>query len=132
MQEEQPTCGKGLSAHAVLPETIGALVGAMAGVLNNHVRSLDLQDENAKLERDAYDSLAREQRLIASKLEALAAAMRSYRNLPMAAHDESALADQTSRDVFASFVRAEERLVALLEESANEHRVMLGSMSGEP
>jgi len=131
MHEDEPTCGKGLCAHAPLPEKIGALIGAMAEVLQNHTRSLDLVDENARLERDAYGRLVHEQRLIASNLDALAAEMRSYRDLPIAAHDESALADRESREVFASFVRIEESLLAMLQESAAEHRAMLDSMDGE-
>jgi hypothetical protein len=130
MQEEQPTCGKGLCAHAVLPEAISALMSTMADLLQNHTRSLDLDDANARLERDAYDRLVHDQRLIASSLEGLAAAMRSYRDLPMGAHDESALADRRSREVFASFIRAEEGVLALLQEGTAEHRAMLRSLDG--
>jgi hypothetical protein len=129
MEEEQPTCGKGLAAHAAVPERIAAFVAAMAGLLQNHTRSLRLDDANATLERDAYDRLVREQRVIASNLEALGAAMRSYRDLPMAAHDESVLADRGSIEVFTSFIRAEESLVALLQGSAAEHRAMLASIT---
>ena len=128
MQDEQQTCGKGLAAHAVLPEEIGALMEAMAGLLQNHTRSLDPDDANARLERDAYDRLVEEQRAIAASLDALAAAMRSYRDLPVAAHDESVLADHDSLDVFAAFVRAEESVLARLQETAAEHRAMLGAM----
>jgi hypothetical protein len=126
MQDEQQTCGKGLAANAVLPEEIGALLQAMAELLQNHTRSLNLSDANAVLERDAYDLLIKAQRDIASRLDALAAAMRSYRDLPIGKHDERVLADQTSLDVFGSFIREEESLLALLQENVAEHRAMLG------
>jgi hypothetical protein len=130
MQDEQPTCGKGLAAHAVLPERIGALMEAMAELLQNHTRSLDLEDANARLERDAYDRLVREQRAIAAGLEALAAAMRSYHDLPVGKHDENVLADRQSIDVFASYIRSEESVLALLQDAAAEHRAMLAAMDG--
>jgi ribosomal protein S12 methylthiotransferase accessory factor YcaO len=130
MEDEQPTCGKGLAAHAPVPENIGAFVKAMAELLQNHTRSLALDDADANLEREAYNRLVREQRAIASSLEALAAAMRSYRDLPMAAHDVSALSDQRSLDIFASFIRAEERLISVLQENATQHRAMLSAMGG--
>jgi hypothetical protein len=40
MQDEQPSCGKGLATHAALPEKLAALLSAMAGLLENHTRSL--------------------------------------------------------------------------------------------
>ena len=130
MPDEEQSCGKGLAAHAPMPEKIGALLEAMADLLHNHTRSLDLDDASARAEREAYDGLVREQRAIAESLKALGAAMRSYRDLPMAAHDESKLADQRSLDSFASFIRAEEGVLALLQESAAEHRAMLDAVAG--
>jgi hypothetical protein len=64
MQDEQQTCGKGLAAHAALPEKIGGLIQSMAELLQNHTRSLDLDDANARLERDAYDRLIKDERSI--------------------------------------------------------------------
>jgi hypothetical protein len=46
------------------------------------------------LEREAYDRLIKNQQAVATSLQALAAAMRSYRGLPIAPHDESTLTDQ--------------------------------------
>ena len=124
--DEQQTCGKGLAANAVLPEEMGALMRAMAELLHNHTRSLDLADAGAVSERDAYDVLVKAQREIASKLEALAATMRSYRDLPLGKHDEGILTDRRSVDVFASFIRAEETVLSLLQGSVAQHRAMLG------
>jgi hypothetical protein len=128
MQDEQPTCGKGLAAHAALPEKLGALLAAMAELLENHTRSLPLEDANALLEREAYDRLSKDQHVVAASLKALAAAMRSYHGLPIASHDESTLTDQRSLHVFDSFIRAEEGVLVLLQRSVDEHRVMRSDM----
>jgi hypothetical protein len=131
MQDDQPTCGKGLAAHATLPEQIGALMEAMAKVLQNHTRSLDLADANARSERDAYERIAKEQHAMAASLAALAAMMRSYRDLPMAPHDEGTLADRRSLAEFDSLVRAEETLLASLEAMVSGHRAMRGALAAE-
>jgi hypothetical protein len=131
MQEEQPTCGKGLAAHAALPEKLGALLSAMAELLENHTRSLPLEDANALSEREAYDRLIKDQRVISTSLKALSDAMRSYRGLPIAPHDEGTLTDQRSLQVFDSFICAEEGVLALLQRSVDEHRAMRGRMRAE-
>jgi hypothetical protein len=131
MQDEQPTCGKGLAAHAALPEQIGTLMEAIAKVLQNHTRSLDLGDANSRSEREAYEHVVEQQRAVASSLGTLAATMRSYRDLPMGTHDERTLADRESLDVFNSFVRAEEMLLASLQTFVSEHRAMLNALAGK-
>jgi hypothetical protein len=119
------TCGKGLAASAVLPAKLGALMAAMAELLDNQTRALAADDANSALERGAYERLVKDQRAIAASLNGLAAAMESYRELPTAPHEESALADQRSRDVFAAFIAAEEAAAALLQEQISEYRAML-------
>ena len=129
MADDEATCGKGLAANAVLPEKLAALMGAMADLLENHVRSLDSSDPNGRLERDAYQRLVEDQRALASALGALASAMASYRDLPMAPHEVTVLMDQKSKDVFVSFIHAEEEAAALLRRRIDEHRAMLGQMN---
>jgi hypothetical protein len=119
------TCGKGLAASAVLPAKLGALIAAMAELLDNHARSLSEDDANSGRELTAYKRLVKDQRAIAASLTGLAAAMESYRGLPAAPHEESVLADQKSRDVFAAFVDAEESVVTVLQEQIAEYRAML-------
>jgi len=127
--DEQPaTCGEGLAATAVVPERIAAFLSAMGDLLKNHTRSLDVEHANARLERDAYEHLVREQCAIASNLSALAAAMRGYGALPPAPHDERVLVDETSIDVFAAFIAAEEEVLAQLQQDASSHRAMLRAM----
>ena len=64
----------------------------------------------------------------AAILSALAATMRGARDLPRAPHDETALADQKSIDVFRAFIGAEESMLALLQENVREHRAMLSAI----
>jgi hypothetical protein len=129
MPKDQPaTCGEGVAANAVVPERIAALVSAMAAVLQNHIRSLDPGNANARLERDTYERLVGDQRALASSLSALAGTMTAAREVPPAPHDTRALADQTSIEVFAAFIGAEEGMLALLQENLSAHRAMLGAM----
>jgi hypothetical protein len=128
MSNDTPTCGKGLAASAVLPEKTGALLQAMAELLDNHTRSLDRKEPNGKIEFDAYAHLVKEQRAIAGQLAKLTSAMRGYRDLPIAGHDEALLADQKSLAVFEAFVAAEEELAKFLAGQAKEYRAMLDSM----
>ena len=131
MQHGQATCGNGLAAHAALPEELGALLAAMAELLENHTRSLPLDDVNAMSERKAYDRLIKDQHVVATSLQALADAMRSYRGLPTAPHNESLLTDQRSLHVFDSFIRAEEGVLALVQRSVGEHHAMRTGMCAE-
>jgi hypothetical protein len=128
MTDDQATCGKGLAANAVLPRRLAALMAAMAAMLENHVLALDPDETNGRLERDAYERLVGEQRAIASGLEALARAMEGYRDLPMAKHDMALLTGPASRDMFSSFIQAEEGVLTLLQDRVKEHRAMLGEL----
>jgi hypothetical protein len=74
--------------------------------------------------------LVNDQRAAAATLVDLAGAMRRYRDLPPAPHDESVLSDKRSRDVFAAFIAAEENALALLQEQTREYRAMLAGMDG--
>lgn len=129
MSDEQPgTRGEGLARGAAFPEKIATLMTAMANMLENHTRSLDVGNANAQIEREAYCRLVADQRAIASSLSALAAMMEASRDLPPAPHDEAALTDEMSIDAFRAFIGAEEDLMGLLQESISENRAMLGEM----
>jgi hypothetical protein len=130
MKETISTCGQGLAANAALPESLADLLRTLADLLENHIRALNSQEENGRLERDAYVHLVKEQRAIAAHLGSLAMAMRGYRDLPIAGHDMAALSDSESREVFASYVRAEEGLRTLIQERVEEHQGMLRQMAG--
>lgn len=92
------------------------------------MRSLPSGDADADLERGAYERLVNDQRAIATTLNDLAAAMKSYRDLPSAPHDESVLGDTRSRDTFVAFIEAEEHVLTLLQKQTREYRAMLAGM----
>jgi hypothetical protein len=113
---DQPTCGKGLAANAVLPEQLATLLSARAEVLERHTKALDLSDPNAQQELDAYTALARAHWGIAARLADLAQQMAGYRDLPMARHDMRVMADpQGQAAAFRYFVAAEQQLLELLQ-----------------
>jgi hypothetical protein len=123
--DEQPTCGKGLAEHAALPAKLGELAAAMAENLEIHQTALDLTDEKARKEHEAYVKLAAEFRGIASRLQTTAEQMAGYRDLPMGRHDEQVLAQPKVLEAFARFVKIEEELLALLQRGIERDRKML-------
>jgi hypothetical protein len=129
MIEEQQTCGKGLARHSALTASLGELVASTARVLEVHMKALDLTDENAKRECDAYRELAHAHRRIANELADTAQRMASYRALPMGRHDMAVMTSPAPRHAFAGFVAHEEALVALLLDRITQDQKMLTSMS---
>ena len=88
-----------------------------------------IQAAHTASERPEPDRASGQQsRAIATSLNNLATAMKSYRDLPAAPHDESVLGDTKSRDVFAAFIEAEENALTLLQEQTREYRAMLAIM----
>ena len=130
--DDQPTCGKGLAEHSVLPGKMGEVIDALAENLEVHMGALDLMDENSRRERDAYTELAAEHREIAGRLRAVAGRMAGYRDLPMGRHDWEALAGPEVRAAFGRLVAREGELLALLQESVERHGKMLAGMGAHP
>lgn len=129
---EPATCGEGLAAHSALPAKLGELIAALAENLEVHQSTLDLTDENARKEHDAYVKLGREYRSIAAHLQATAQHMAGYRDLPMARHDERAMASPKVLEAFAKFVTLEQELLALLETAVARDQKMLAGMHARP
>lgn len=128
---DEATCGKGLAASAALPAQIAELIAGVAEVLEQHMKALDLGDENARREHALYDRLAREHRDAAAALADTAARMAAARDLPMGAHDMAAMADPAVSAAFERFVRHEESLLQLLQSRLDEDRAMLATMRDE-
>ena len=126
--DEQPTCGKGLAEHSVLPAALGDLVAAMAENLEVHQTALDVGDPSARAEYDAYAMLASEQRSIAERLRANAGHMAGFRDLPIGRHREEAMTDGRALNAFAAFVSRESELLALLQGAVERDRRMLAEM----
>lgn len=129
--DDQPTCGKGLAEHSALPARLAELVDALAENLELHQGTLDLSDENARKELDAYVKLAREHRSLAAQLRETAQRMAGYRDLPMGRHDERALAAPRLVEAFERFVKAEEALFNQLQGAIERDRQMLAAVHGQ-
>lgn len=115
-RDDQPTCGKGLAANAVLPAKLAELMAARAEVLERHTKALDLTDPRARQELDAYTTLARAHRGIATELTKLAQQMAGYHDLPMSRHDVKVMADPKGQaEAFRRFVAVERALLELLQ-----------------
>src|SRR4029450_10677874 len=114
MDEEQ-TCGKGLAQHSALTTSLGELVASTARVLEVHIKALDLTDENAKREYEAYRELAGAHRRIAGELADTANRMAGYRTLPMGRHDMTVMMSAPPRHAFAGVAKQAEALLALLQ-----------------
>jgi hypothetical protein len=128
MVEEEQTCGKGLAQNSALPAKLGELEGALAGVLETHVESLDLSDENSRAEQEVYGRIARQHREAAAQLEAVSREMAGQRDLPMGAHDMAALASGEQPAAFERYVRVQRELIGLLQESVAQDEEMLEAM----
>lgn len=126
--EDQPTCGKGLASQSSLPAMLGDLIAAMADVLKIHQQALDLTDEDARPEHEAYGTLVVELRRAADQLATIARQMIGYRDLPMGRHDEEKMGSREAVAAFEQFVKTERALLALLTETVGEHGAMLQQM----
>ena len=101
---------------------------AVGTVLELHTKALDQSDANSRKELEAYQSLVEAHRKIAAQLEATGSEMARYRDLPMGRHDSRAMASPENARAFETFVRVEERLIALLQRRLESDRAMLQQM----
>jgi hypothetical protein len=122
---EPQTCGKGLAERSAFPERVGALTAAMVDVLETHQQTLDLADDNARVELTAYQQLAHDYRRLTSQLRATADRMLEYRDLPMARHHAHAMVAAEIRGTLANLVERERELAALLNTWIEEDQAML-------
>lgn len=129
-QQDDWTCGKGLAASAVLPERLGAVMAAMAEVLQIHMEALDPEDDDSRREHEAYRRVSQQLGQVASQLDALAREMAAYRDVPMGRHDMEAMNRPIVRESFAAFVGRKQELLTLLQETEESEREMLDQMHG--
>ena len=95
------------------------------------MKALDLSDERAKREYDAYRKLAQEHRQTAGELQATANEMAGYRDLPMGRHDEQRMSDPRLLEAFEKFVSLEQELLWLLQERiARDQKMLIGLPGG--
>ena len=128
--DDQPTCGKGLAAHATLPEQLGRLAAATASVLEAHLPMLDVSDPHSAAERAVYVALVEEHRRAAEVLQGIARRMAGARDLPMGRHVDAPEANAAMGQAFAWFVERETELRAVLDARLAQDRAMLAAMGG--
>ena len=128
--ETPQTCGQGLAENSVLPAKLSELIGSMAEILEIHMGSLDLQDNDSRLEHEAYRELVSEQRRNAAKLGETARRMAGYRDMPMGRHDMRVMSSPRAVEAFEKFVKLEEELSAMLQKRLVVDRKMLSEMRG--
>ena len=129
-QQDDWTCGKGLAASAVLPERLGAVMAAMAEVLQIHMEALDPEDDASRREHEAYRRGSQQLGQGASQRDALAREMAAYRDLPMGRHDMEVMNRPIVRESLAAFVGRKQELLTLLQETEESEREMLDQMHG--
>jgi hypothetical protein len=134
MHTEDPgaaTCGRGLAGNAALPARLGNLAAAMAEVLEQHTRALDLADPDGRLELLAYASLARAYRDVANDLVGLAQQMAGYRDMPMAPHDLAVMTDPNGQAAaFQRVIAVERDLLELLRTKVEQDEAMVRGGTG--
>ena len=126
--DDEPTCGRGVAAQAVVPRSFGAVLGAVASSLDSHLPALDLSDERSRAEHEAYVEIAATHRTIAETLRALAERMEAMRELPMGAHDATQMTGPEPVAAFEGVVRAERELLELLQGRVQWNAAMLAAM----
>jgi hypothetical protein len=119
--EAPSTCGEGVASRSILSVKIAELLASQARVLEAHMRALDPADGNGRKELDAYAKLVTGFRDIADQ-------MTGHRDLPMAAHNEEVLVDETAHNAFEKFLRVEQEVSNLLQEHLREDETMLREM----
>jgi hypothetical protein len=127
--DDELTCGKGLAAHSALPGKLSELLAALAQVLELHMNALDLQEMSGRREHEAYARLVEQHRDLASRLRAVAAEMAGYRDLPIAKHDEAAMAAPEAAAAFARYVQVERELLQFLQRAVADDQQMLEGSS---
>ena len=125
---DEPTCGKGLAEHSALPAQLAELIGSVADNLEIHMKALDPADASARKELDAYESLARQHRQIATLLRSTATEMAGYRDLPMGRHSEEAMSDPKVIETFENLVNIRRETVELLQAMLEQEQRMLADV----
>jgi hypothetical protein len=123
--EDEPTCGRGLAASAVVPSALAAVAAGLAQNLEVHMGALDPADSAAAQERHVYERVTRSLHSAATALRAAADEMAAAVDLPMGAHDMEAMTPSDVLDAFERHVAAEDDLRRLLEERREGNEQMI-------
>ena len=128
MDDDTPTCGKGIAGHSPNPRAMAEVAAAMANLFATHMKALDLQDENGRREHDAYNSLAGAYAAASQRLSNLATEAEGYRTLPMASHDMAFMTGAEPLAAFERVVAARRALRELLQDGVQQDQAMLAQM----
>lgn len=126
--EEQPTCGQGLAAHALVPQLIAALMNATSDNLIAHLPMLVAGDADTQHERSVYERLSGMHLEAAAMLDAIATEMKEQHDMRMGQHDVETMSHENMSKALESMARAEAQLVAQLEVQLADHRAMVDEM----
>jgi hypothetical protein len=122
------TCGQGLAQNSTLPAQLAELIDAVGGVLETHIKALDLTDPTTNDELDTYRQLANAHRNAAAQLHTIATQMADARDLAMGKHNPEVMAAPAAMNAFETLVRQERQLASLLDGRLEAHRQMLDQM----
>jgi hypothetical protein len=122
------SCGGGLAEHATLPTKLAELFGSVAETLAVHTTSLDPTEENARMERAAYERLIEEHRRAAEVLSAIGQDLASCRDMPAATHDRKTVSSKQALEAFEDVVKREREILALLEKRVEDDQKTLLEM----
>jgi hypothetical protein len=127
--DERLTCGSGLADQAGVPARIADMMAAVAATLEAHTAALDVEDENARVERRVYDRLADAHRRIVAELLAVREQMAGAYDLAPAKHDQEALVSPAAVTAHERYVYAEQALLDLLQARVDRDRRLLHAMA---
>lgn len=131
MEEDEPTCGRGLAQASAVPAGLASVAAGLAENLEVHLRALDLSDTAAVQEQETYESIARSLHSAAVSLRTAAVEMHSAESLPVAAHDMAAMTTPEIVDAFGGYVTAADNLRQLLEAERSDNELMLAAIRTE-
>jgi hypothetical protein len=131
VEEDEPTCGRGLAQNTVVPAALAAVAAGMAQNLEVHVRALDPGDAAAAQEQGVYERVAHSLRSAAADLQAAATEMAAAVDLPMGAHDIAAITTTDTLGAFEGYVAAEDDLRRLLDARRGDNEQMLTAIRAE-
>jgi uncharacterized protein YndB with AHSA1/START domain len=121
----QISCGKGLAENSVLPARFSELIDCLAENLELHLNSLNLNDDNARLEYEIYKKLADKNRNLAREMMGVAIEMYNNYDLPMAKHDEKKLSDSMIAEAFMKFRNLENEIITMLRKHLKKDEKIL-------
>ena len=114
IMEKPYTCGQGIAAHAGIPLSFADVLSRIAENLELHISGL-LDDDAARRERRAYESLVAKHREVAAHLADLSGEMASYRDLPMGGHDMAALSAPAALHALERYVQVKRATIVPAE-----------------